>query len=250
MRGLCSQAFGADLPLDAPFELDNRGKRSIALNLQHAGYGTEGAERDRPTCAISAWWARAGIALSLVPEGGEPPHARGGMGDHTTAIAAVSATCAALVARQRTGRGQLVSTSLLRTGAYVLGRQCERAPATRPARASAGPAAGAVSAAELLPQQRRPVVLVAPPPGRSARFDWRGRPRRAPERRAFGDLRTRRRHKTARIAVLDEIFGPCADGARGGPLRPVGMWWARVQSVAEMLDDPQVRAAACSPRSR
>src|SRR5262245_45449751 len=35
MRGLFSTAAGIDVPINPPFELDNRGKRSIALNLQH-----------------------------------------------------------------------------------------------------------------------------------------------------------------------------------------------------------------------
>ena len=35
MRGLFLQAAGVDVPINPPFELDNRGKRSIAVNLQH-----------------------------------------------------------------------------------------------------------------------------------------------------------------------------------------------------------------------
>ena len=36
MRGLFLHGFGADVPINPPFELDNRGKRSVALNLPHA----------------------------------------------------------------------------------------------------------------------------------------------------------------------------------------------------------------------
>src|SRR5512147_406401 len=36
MRGLFSQAAGVDVPINPPFELDNRGKRSIALDLRDA----------------------------------------------------------------------------------------------------------------------------------------------------------------------------------------------------------------------
>ena len=35
MRGLFSTAAGIDVPINPPFELDNRGKRSIALNVLH-----------------------------------------------------------------------------------------------------------------------------------------------------------------------------------------------------------------------
>src|SRR5438093_1597482 len=34
MRGMFMNAAGLDVPLNPPFELDNRGKRSIGLNLQ------------------------------------------------------------------------------------------------------------------------------------------------------------------------------------------------------------------------
>ena len=42
------------------------------------------------------------------------------MGDHTAGMTLVAAVCAALVARARTGTGQLVSTSLYRQGAYTI----------------------------------------------------------------------------------------------------------------------------------
>ena len=42
------------------------------------------------------------------------------MGDHTAGMTLAAAVCAALVARARTGVGQLVSTSLYRQGAYTV----------------------------------------------------------------------------------------------------------------------------------
>jgi crotonobetainyl-CoA:carnitine CoA-transferase CaiB-like acyl-CoA transferase len=42
------------------------------------------------------------------------------MGDHNAGLAAAGAIAAALFSRERTGRGQLVSTSLLREGLYTL----------------------------------------------------------------------------------------------------------------------------------
>ena len=42
------------------------------------------------------------------------------MGDHMAGMTLVAAVCAALVARARTGTGQLVSTSLYRQGAYTI----------------------------------------------------------------------------------------------------------------------------------
>jgi crotonobetainyl-CoA:carnitine CoA-transferase CaiB-like acyl-CoA transferase len=161
--------LGGDLPFNPPFELDNRSKRSIVLDLREddakevaaqllaeadvfitnvrpaglariglgvdevlaanprlvygliTGYGTDGPEADRPAYDIAAFWARAGLADTLSPPDGPLPFQRGGMGDHSTGLALAGAVSAALVARERTGTGQLVSTSLLRQGVYTIG---------------------------------------------------------------------------------------------------------------------------------
>src|SRR5262249_30233798 len=85
------------------------------------GYGLDGPDADRAGYDIAAWWSRAGIASLLTPPGGELPFQRGGMGDHTVGMTGAAMVSAALVARERTGRGQVVSTSLLRHGVYTVG---------------------------------------------------------------------------------------------------------------------------------
>src|SRR5262249_9681609 len=85
------------------------------------GYGDTGPERDRAAYDIGAFWSRAGIAAALTPPGAEPPYQRGAFGDHIAGLSAAGGIAAALLARERTGRGQRVSTSLLRIGAFVLG---------------------------------------------------------------------------------------------------------------------------------
>jgi crotonobetainyl-CoA:carnitine CoA-transferase CaiB-like acyl-CoA transferase len=161
--------LGGDLPVNPVFELDNRGKRSVAFDLTNeravtvvhqlvaeadvfltnlrpaalqrvglapeetcdrhqrlvyaiiTGYGLDGPEAARGAYDIAAFWARAGIAESLRTPGGPLPFQRGGMGDHTVAMTCAAMVSAALVERARTGRGQLVSTSLLRQGVYTIG---------------------------------------------------------------------------------------------------------------------------------
>ena len=49
------------------------------------------------------------------------PFQRGGMGDHSAAMTGAAMISAALVEHARTGRGQVVSTSLLRQGCYTIG---------------------------------------------------------------------------------------------------------------------------------
>jgi len=151
-----------------PFEMDNRGKRSIMLDLTTddgrstafelisgadvfitnvrpgalrrigldfetvaasnaglvygliTGYGEAGPDADRAAYDVAAFWARAGLAHLLTRPGDTPPFQRGGMGDHTAGMTLAAAVCAALVARSRTGTGQLVTTSLYRQGAYTI----------------------------------------------------------------------------------------------------------------------------------
>lgn len=161
--------LGGDMDVNPVFELDNRAKRSIALDLsteaggavaqrllgeadvfltnirpdalarlglgpddlldRHpalvyaviTGYGLEGPAAGEAAYDVAAYWARAGIAEALRAPGGSLPFQRGGMGDHTVAMTAAGMVSAALVERGRTGKGQLVSTSLFRQGAYTIG---------------------------------------------------------------------------------------------------------------------------------
>src|SRR5262249_40371623 len=56
-----------------------------------------------------------------VPPDDPQPQFRGGVGDHVTAITTLAGILGALWQRDRTGEGQVVETSLLRTGIYCLG---------------------------------------------------------------------------------------------------------------------------------
>jgi crotonobetainyl-CoA:carnitine CoA-transferase CaiB-like acyl-CoA transferase len=164
MLGLPQEGHAAS----PPFEMDNRSKRSVVLDLATedgrsnaldlladadvfltnvrpaalqrlgldyeavagsnprlvygliTGYGTAGPDADRAAYDVAAFWARAGLAHLLTRPGDTPPFQRGGMGDHSVGMTLAAAVCAALVARARTGTGQLVTTSLYRQGAYTV----------------------------------------------------------------------------------------------------------------------------------
>jgi crotonobetainyl-CoA:carnitine CoA-transferase CaiB-like acyl-CoA transferase len=85
------------------------------------GYGERGPDCDRAAYDLGAYWSRAGIASSLTLPGAQPPYQRGGFGDHAAALSILNGILAALLARERTGKGQFVATSLLRTGTYIIG---------------------------------------------------------------------------------------------------------------------------------
>ncbi|MEQ8327730.1 MAG: CoA transferase [Parvibaculum sp.] len=85
-------------------------------------YGEEGPEKDRTGYDATAWWARSGLMDSVrANPDTEPAISVPGMGDHPTAVALFGAIIAALYRREKTGKGGVVSTSLLANGLWSNG---------------------------------------------------------------------------------------------------------------------------------
>jgi crotonobetainyl-CoA:carnitine CoA-transferase CaiB-like acyl-CoA transferase len=292
-RGMFLTASGEAAPLNPPFELDNRGKRSMALDLgnttgrriaeellaradvfvtnlravalarvglDHAmlatrhprlvyahitGYGAAGPDRDRPTYDIGAFWSRAGIAAALTPPGTDPPYQRGALGDHMAGIAAAGGVAAALLARERSGQGQLVSTSLLRLGVFALGwdtnttlrlgvpaRPMTRAKTPNPLISCYRDRDGRwLWLLGLQGDRHWPDLLRA-----VDHPEWQDDPR-------FATMAARRAHCAELVALLDAVFATRPLGEWGEILDRAGMWWAPVQTTEEVIVDPQAIAA-------
>jgi len=290
-RGLIS-SFGGD-GSSPPFELDNRNKRSIALNLSHedgqaiagalvdgadvfvtnarasaleragldyptvsarnprlvyasvSGYGTEGYDRNRAAYDVGAFWSRAGVAAALTPEGQDLPYQRGGMGDHMAGMAAAGAISAALFARERTGRGQFVSTSLLRIGMYMIGWDISMSlrlgipaiPMT--VHAPPNPLINAYAAADgrrfwllgLQADRHWPDVLRA-----VDRPEWAGDPR-------YATIELRWQNSAELVKDLGAVFATRTMAEWADVFDREDVWWAPVQHAHEVVDDPQARAA-------
>jgi crotonobetainyl-CoA:carnitine CoA-transferase CaiB-like acyl-CoA transferase len=168
-----------------------------------------------------------------------------GLGDTFTAMTGVAGILAALHERQQTGRGRMVDVSLLRTGMWALAGELgvaamggrPRPPYPRdncptPMYNSYAAADGrwfflvGVQAARQLPK-----VLAAI-----------GRPDLLGDER-FGSPRSLAGNRREVIAILDEAFAarPLADWAKA--FEDHDVFWAPVQTPAEVLADPQARAA-------
>lgn len=209
------------------------------------GYGLEGPDADRAAYDISGFWARSGIAAALTSEGHHPPFQRGGMGDHNAGMTLAGGISAALFARERSGRGQLVSTSLLRTGLYTLSFDLSVAvrlgvPIAVANRKTMGnPAINCYR-----DREGRWFWIVGlegdrhwPPLCRSVGHpEWIDDPR-------FAKRELRAANAAELIAMLDEIFATKtrAEWARIFDAEQ-DMWWAPVQNTDEVLADPQVHA--------
>ncbi len=286
--------LGGDLPSNPVFELDNRSKRSIVLDLSSSegreiantlidgadvfltnirmlalervgldptslrgrnpalvyaiisGYGLTGPEANRPSYDIGAFWARSGVAASLTPPGAELPFQRGGMGDHSVAMTGAAMVCAALVARERTGVGDLVSASLLRQGAYTIGFDVNVALMWgRPIRLGSRSTMTNPTVNNYTAGDGRRFWIV----GLDGERHWPPLARAVDRREWLTDERfettvARLKNGVELVRLLDEIFStrPLSEWAAIFDAEP-DFFWSPVQTVEDLLSDEQFLAA-------
>ncbi|MEX2159624.1 MAG: CoA transferase [Dehalococcoidia bacterium] len=292
-RGLFASALGSAAPLNPPFEVDNRGKRSVALNLEQddaraiarklidgadvfvtnmrprvlddfgldyetlsnanprlvyasiTGHGPDGPNRDRAAYDIGAFWSRAGVAASLTPPGSPLPQQRGGMGDHMTGMSAAGAVAAALFARERSGKGQRIATSLVRVGTYMMSWDVMLAlrigvPVIAYDREHAvNPIINCFKAKDgrwfwlLLLQADRHWPDLCRAVGREDLMtDDR-----------FADIAVRREHAPDLVGELDGVFATKTLEEWGPVFDRENVWWAPVNTVNDVIDDPVAHEA-------
>ena len=293
MRRLFALLAGHGQPESPPFDLDNRGKKSVVLDLRSAagrddlratiatadvfltnlrpdavarleldppalldanprlvyagvtGYGRSGPDADRAGYDVGAFWARSGVAHTLVPPGEPPPPIRSGFGDHVTGLTTVAGICAALVARQKTGRGQLVDTSLLRTGIYCMGwdigiqLRFDKLAPTVARTEYPNPVASCYEAGDgrwfwLLgieaDRHWPPLVEAIDHP------DWADDDR-------FATSRDRRKNAQPLIERLDALFATEDRDHWTARFDDHDVWWAPINTIADVVEDPQAVAA-------
>lgn len=95
------------------------------------GYGHRGPDANRPGFDIAAFWSRVGARVDWVEEGSFPVRASGGYGDMVTGLLIYGGILTALLGREKTGRGTLVTNSLFGTSMWVNVQSivCAQAPA-------------------------------------------------------------------------------------------------------------------------
>jgi len=210
-----------------------------------SGYGQQGVDIDRPGYDVTAFFARSGILAGLTTPEGAPPRTIFGQGDHTTALSLFGGVMAALIARDKTGEGQVVETSLVRTAAFTLGFDLSTAAADgrpNPSR----PRHRALSAMlEAFKCSDDHWIQLAMPDRSDAwprfctafeREDLAGDER-------FLTGRTRYRNMADLIVTLDETIGSKPSTYWAARLDSHDCIWGPVNDAATAAKDPQLRAA-------
>ncbi len=96
------------------------------------GYGHRGPDANRPGFDIAAFWSRVGARVDWVEEGTFPVRASGGYGDMVTGLLIYGGILTALIGREKTGKGTLVTNSLFGTSMWVNAQSivCAQEPAS------------------------------------------------------------------------------------------------------------------------
>ena len=92
-----------------------------------SGFGPVGPDKDERGYDFTAGWARAGLMYMIGEPGTPPPPQRAGLIDSAAGAHLVAGICAALLEREKTGRGKEVEVSLYHTGAWSIAMDIEMA---------------------------------------------------------------------------------------------------------------------------
>lgn len=209
------------------------------------GYGLEGPDANAPGFDVASFWSRSGLARLTAPKGSELFPVRTASGDHTTSIAAVAAINAALIQALKTGKGQLVDVSLLRTGLYTLHTDLAiqlffgRIASTRPRAEAYNPLTNFFRT-----KDDAWICIVARAgksdlPRMARAFDLPGLendPR-------FQDGKSRRDNAVEITAMFDAAFAKFTKDEMAARLTAEEIAWAPAQTLADVAEDPQVHAA-------
>jgi len=210
------------------------------------GYGLEGPDCDRPAFDAGTWWGRAGVAMSVISDGAEPMFHAGGIGDHMTGLALAGGVAAALLARERTGRGQRVVTSMLRTGAFFLSSNLYNKMCGRTYPKQTRDQTGSVLVLPFKTGDGKWIYLL----GMEGERSWQklaeavGHPEWLTDAR-YANAAARADNHSGLLADLDAIFARHDRAEWARRLDAAGMWWSPVQTIDDLPEDPQMRAAGC-----
>ena len=209
-------------------------------------YGETGPEAAKTGFDSTAYWARSGL-MDLIRADHTAPPTRSvtGMGDHPSSVALYGAIVTALLQRERTGRGGLVSSSLLANGLWSNGSLAQAAlngmrfPPRQPREMAPNPLTNLYRC-----RDGRWLNLVMLNPARQfeplcAALDC---PQLASDPR-FAQPEARTANQRELVQALDEAFARHDLADWRSRLDAAGITFGVVGTIYDIPDDEQMRAA-------
>ena len=202
--------------------------------------------RDTTGFDTTALWARSGMMDMVKPEpDAVPARSLPGMGDHPTGLALLSAILMGLLKRERTGKGCLVSTSLVATGLWMNAFYGQAAlnGAHIPPRAGRDQAPNALSNIYQCADGRWfNMALVNEDREAPGFFEAIGRSDLLEDTR-FSDTPSRRRNAQDLMAILDTIFRQESWAHWHAQLSKYKITYGPVAKISDLREDQQLRHA-------
>jgi crotonobetainyl-CoA:carnitine CoA-transferase CaiB-like acyl-CoA transferase len=208
-----------------------------------SGYGQMGPDKLERGYDFSAGWARSGMMYLIGEEGNPPVPPRPGMIDSISGSYVVSAVLAALLKRERTGKGQEIDLSLYHAAVWTLSLDIQAA------------LGGEVPQKFSRTQPNNPLwnnyrtkdgrwfwmAMLQPDPCwpdfclALERPEWRNDPR-------FDSLDQRAKNSQGLVILIDEVLASRTMAEWEKRFRAYNVIYGRVQSPAEVTSDPQAIA--------
>lgn len=226
-----------------------RGRNPRLIYGYVSGFGEAGPEAGAPAFDQTAYWARSGLMSLTHNAGAEPSRGPTGIGDHPTGMSLAAGIMMALYARQRTGKGARVATSLMANGVWANSSyiQAEHCGAAYPARRSRADCGNALSNHYLSRDGKRFLLCALDMPKHwPALCRIVGRPDLIDDPR-YRTVESRAANARPLIAALDEGFRKrdMADLAAG--FNRNGMPFSPVSLLPDIVNDPQMQAEGLFP---
>jgi crotonobetainyl-CoA:carnitine CoA-transferase CaiB-like acyl-CoA transferase len=227
------------------FHLDVDDLRAVKPDIVYAyghGVGTLGPDADKAGYDMTAYWCRSGLGYSVSEPGSEPVAMRPGMGDRFGAMNIAAGVAGALLRKECTGEGAVVEVSLLAAGIWQLASDVvyskalgiENSRVSRGRNAMTGyyeTADGRWITLSLLNSDRWAPEFLKAAEAEELTADPR-----------FANAELREQNYEACKAEMTRIFKRFTLAEWRAKLACFGGPWEVVQSIQEVLDDPQVAA--------
>jgi len=206
-----------------------------------SGYGTKGPDKDEKGFDFTSGWARSGTQHLMAVPGSYPPAQRAGMYDRTAGLHCVAGVCAALLNREKTGKGQEFELSLYHVGVYNIASDIQNAlvglPERQQDRTKAGPLWNSYRAGDdrwfqlaMQTDDYWPGLCRA-----MERSELENDPR-------FNSLQKRTENCEELIKIMDEVFASINRDEWEKRFKENGVIYGRIETPIEVINDPQALA--------